>query len=225
MQVYCDFDGTISVVDGTDHVLSRLADPAWEEVETLWLEGAIDSGECMRRQVALIRASRAELDAVLDGIAIDPGFADFAAFCHAKGLPLTIVSDGVDYFIRRILARHGLDKFPVIANRLSIHEQGGTTRFELVSPHARKDCTAASGVCKCAVIAPRGLRIFVGDGRSDFCVSDKPELVYAKGKLADFCADAGTAFIRYDRFAEITAHLRTALPGLAQPLQPDTEAA
>src|SRR6478672_8492333 len=115
VRVYCDFDGTVSVQDATDVLLSRLADPEWQEVERLWQDGVIGSGECMRRQISLIRATPEQLDRVLDEVEIDPFFASFVDFCTAHCIPVTIVSDGVDYFIKRILGRRGLDRLPVIA--------------------------------------------------------------------------------------------------------------
>jgi 2-hydroxy-3-keto-5-methylthiopentenyl-1-phosphate phosphatase len=115
MQVFCDFDGTISVQDATDFILARFADPAWQHIEEQWKQGAIGSAECMQRQVTLIRATGQQLDAALDEIEIDPSFPAFANYCRSQGIPLTIASDGVDYFIHRILARHRLPPLQVIA--------------------------------------------------------------------------------------------------------------
>jgi len=110
MRIICDFDGTITRQDSTDLVLEALAAPDWRRLQDDWLAGRLSGADCMRRQVALIGGSDAQLDAVLDRVELDPGFADFVAWCEARGLPLGIVSDGVDYFIARILARHGLQR-------------------------------------------------------------------------------------------------------------------
>src|SRR6266496_3706023 len=83
MQVFCDFDGTISVQDATDFILARFADPEWQDIEEQWKQGAIGSAECMQRQVALISASQHQLDAALDAIEIDPSFTAFADFCRS----------------------------------------------------------------------------------------------------------------------------------------------
>jgi 2,3-diketo-5-methylthio-1-phosphopentane phosphatase len=214
MHVYCDFDGTISVEDATDLVLDRLADPKWELLEEQWKRGEIGSGECMRRQIALIEATQQELDAALRDVVIDPGFSSFAALCDANSIPLTIVSDGVDYFIRRVLARHGLGHLPVIANRLTIDDEHGRLSYTLSSPYADQSCLTASGVCKCRSLTPDDLRIYIGDGRSDFCVSNKPELVFAKASLADYCADQNIPFIAYQSFSDLKDSLMTAIPGL-----------
>ncbi|MFC3070644.1 MtnX-like HAD-IB family phosphatase [Phenylobacterium soli] len=207
MHVFCDFDGTISVVDTTDRVLSRLAAPEWEQLEGDWVAGRIDAAACMRGQVALIGGSDAELDAVLDEIELDPGFCAFAAWCADHDLPLTIISDGVDHFIRRILGRHGLGDLPIVSNELA--GEAGARRLE--QPHRREGCAAGSGVCKCEAAAlraaPSDTLVYVGDGRSDFCVSQRADLLFAKDKLADYAAGRGQPHHVYETFHDITAML------------------
>lgn len=215
VRVYCDFDGTISVQDATDFVLSRLADPAWQEIEQLWRDGAIGSGECMRRQISLIRAAPDQLDEVLDAVEIDPFFTSFTEFCAAQSIPVTIISDGVDHFIQRILKKRGLDQLPVIANRLVMKAGSGQPSYELLSPYADRTCAATAGVCKCRWLAALGeQRIYVGDGRSDFCVSNKPELVFAKGALAQHCRERDIHFFAYRDFSDVIAGLSDAVASL-----------
>ena len=215
MQLYCDFDGTITGEDATDYILSRLADPAWEDIEREWKDGLIGSAECMRRQIALIRPDMEALDSTLDEIHIDPHFVAFIAFCRLNKINVTIVSDGVDYFIRRILARVGLAHLPIIANKLDLGEQG----FTLTSPYARKDCSSAAGVCKCEVVSKAdGPRIYIGDGRSDFCVANKPEIVFAKSALATYCAQHAIGYVDFGDFSHVVAALGKLLPAPAQQL-------
>lgn len=207
MQVFCDFDGTISVVDTTDHVLTRLASPEWERLEADWVAGRIDAAACMRGQVALIGGDDAELEAVLDEIELDPGFCAFAAWCADRDLPLTIVSDGVDHFIRRILSRHGLGDLPIVSNRLA----GEARARRLEQPHRREGCAAGAGVCKCATAAARSIPgetiVYIGDGRSDFCVSQRADVLFAKDTLADYAAGRGQPHHVYETFHDITAML------------------
>lgn len=209
MYVFCDFDGTITTVDTTLRVLDRLAAPAWEALEDDWREGRIDAAACMRGQIALVGGDDAALDAVLDGIELDPGFCDFAAWCEARAIPLAVVSDGVDYFIRRILARHGLGDLTVVSNKLG----GQAGARELTHPHRREGCAAGSGVCKCAATqgrldaAGRPMVVYIGDGRSDFCVSARADLLFAKGELAGYATGRGQAFHAFTTFHDITPRL------------------
>jgi 2-hydroxy-3-keto-5-methylthiopentenyl-1-phosphate phosphatase len=184
MHAFCDFDGTIAVEDVTDCVLERFAAPEWQDFERAWTEGEISAAECMRAQIPLIRASLAELDSFLDTIEIDPGFADFVAFCRQHGIGVSVVSDGVDYFIQRVLANHGVNDIEVIANHLSpsVSKQG--FQYGLDTPYASAGCRSGAGVCKCRVIRTPADHFYVGDGRSDFCVSGEAMMVFAKRQRA-----------------------------------------
>src|ERR1700712_2492628 len=95
VRIFVDFDGTISLEDTTDVVLERFADPSWQKVESEWRAGPIGSPECMKRQVELIRATPEELDTLCEEIPLDPHFPDLVALCRQKGIPITVVSDGL----------------------------------------------------------------------------------------------------------------------------------
>ncbi|ALN74971.1 MtnX-like HAD-IB family phosphatase [Aureimonas sp. AU20] len=204
--ILCDFDGTISRSDVTDLLLERLAVPGWEAVEASWERGEIGSRECMARQVALIDASAEELDAVLEEVEIDPGFPAFLGAALKLGARVSVVSDGIDYAIRRVLARHGVRGLPVLANRLVAT---GERSYRLEHPHAEAGCASGAGTCKCAVAGHQATsrRILIGDGRSDFCGSGAVELVLAKGALASHCEDLGRRHVAFTSFDELTAQL------------------
>lgn len=209
IRVFCDFDGTITTRDATDFVLERLAPPGWLEIEAIWQRNEIGSAECMRQQMALISCTKKELNFVLDEVEIDEGFSDFAAFCRYSKIPVTIISDGVDYFIHRILSRRKLDEFPVIANKLTITDSNS---YRLTSPWRSAACISGAGVCKCSIVGKeKAHRMYVGDGRSDFCVSTNPETVYAKGSLAAYCEKNNTSYTPYKNFHDVTAGLERLL--------------
>src|ERR1700681_4641617 len=107
--VFLDFDGTITLRDATDAILDAFADPAWLQIEDAWLSGQIGSRECMAAQMALVTATQDQVDCLLDGIGVDPGFATLLDACAARAAPVHIVSDGFDYCIRRILERPSLN--------------------------------------------------------------------------------------------------------------------
>jgi 2,3-diketo-5-methylthio-1-phosphopentane phosphatase len=209
MHVFCDFDGTITTVDTTDRVLSRLAAPAWEEIEAEWRAGRITAAACMQAQIALIEGDDDALDSVLDEVELAEGFTDFVAWCDAHAIPLTVVSDGVDYFIKRILRRHGAGDLPVVSNRLA----GRAGARRLSQPHRREGCAAGSGVCKCEATgsrlasAPRPQLVYVGDGRSDFCVSGRADLLFARDDLAAYAAGRGQAHHPFNSFHDVVAVL------------------
>ena len=85
--ILCDFDGTISLADVTDVLLTKFGKAGHVELEEKWLKGEIGSRECMREQIALIDANKAELDNTLANIVIDPDFKKFVA----KSAPINML--------------------------------------------------------------------------------------------------------------------------------------
>ena len=207
--ILCDFDGTISAIDVTDALLISFAQDGWEDVEAAWRDGKIGSQQCMAAQVALLDVGRAELDARVAEIEIDPAFGAFVATARDLGIALGVVSDGLDYVIRSILNRHGLGDLPIDANALV---QVSDRRWRLDFPNARADCAKASGTCKCALLAEaRHDRrvLFIGDGASDFCVSHRADFVLAKGRLLDYAYEEGIPHAAIMGFGDALKWLKT----------------
>jgi len=201
--ILCDFDGTIAIDDTTDTLLECFARPGWEALEDDWRDGRISSHDCMAGQVALLDMNRAELDAHLGERAIDPAFAAFVKLAHGNGLHVEVVSDGLDYSIRTILGREGLDWLPITSNRL---EPAGEREWRLAFPNASAVCRVASGTCKCAragkAQSARKRVLLIGDGASDFCVAEAADLVFAKGKLIAHCIAKNIPHAAIDGFAD-----------------------
>lgn len=202
---FVDFDGTIVPCDVTDFLLERFADPSWQEVEKDWQAGRIGSRECMTRQVALLEASPPEVLDAMSQLRIDPGFASFVDQCERNGVGMTIVSDGFDFVIERVLRNAGLE-IPFYANHL---EPLAADRWRVTFPSARSDCRALAGNCKCAFTEPHSssVKVVIGDGRSDFCICGHADLVFAKGTLLDLCRTSGTPHYAFGDFFDVTEKL------------------
>ncbi len=198
--VCIDFDGTISKIDVTDAILTRFASPEWEEIEKLWLDGEIGSQQCLAMQMKLIKAPLPEIFEFIDSIAIDPTFFDFVKLLRAEHVGHAIVSDGFSIFINRILAKHGISNVDIYANNFIEHQGALKTYF----PFKKERC--AAGNCKCATAQKLCVQpplVLIGDGSSDFCVAEKADVVFAKGKLAAYCKRNNIEYHQFDTFMEI----------------------
>ncbi|MGB7757528.1 MAG: MtnX-like HAD-IB family phosphatase [Salinisphaera sp.] len=209
--ILCDFDGTIAVDDVTDALLTSFAASEWMRIEADWHAGRIGSRECMTAQVALIDASQQAVDALLDTMIIDPAFPAFVAEAARMDMSVTVVSDGLDYAIRRILAGYGLDYLPIRANRL-LHD--GDRGWSLQSPFASPGCASASGTCKCRVARDQATTLLIGDGPSDFCLAGTADYVFAKDRLIKHCRTTGIPHSSIANLRDARA-LLPRLPGLA----------
>jgi 2-hydroxy-3-keto-5-methylthiopentenyl-1-phosphate phosphatase len=218
--VFCDFDGTITLADVTDEILSRLADPAWQDIEREWKEGRIGSRECLERQLALVETTPEKLNAVIDSIPLDPGFAEFVRFVRNQRVPFVVTSDGIDYVIRRVLAHSRLHLRP--RNGSQFFSTAGLLvkgRLSVSFPHAADSCTHGCATCKPAVMGNlRGNRwpvIYVGDGLSDRHAVRHADFVYARQPLLGICRSEDIPCRPFDTFADIVLALERWLGGEA----------
>jgi len=211
--VYCDFDGTIALEDVTDTILGRLADPEWLAIEAEWNRGEISSKECMARQVALIRGGWEAVKSILSEVRLDPSFASFACWCAASGIPVMVVSDGLDRVIDYLLWRDEIPVNGIWANRLS----GTGDRLFLTFQEPPPGRFCESGVCKCEVMATTSSsnahRVVIGDGKSDFCWARKADAVFAKSKLLEYCTSSDIPCRPFRDFFSIRQALETMLAG------------
>ena len=212
--VFLDFDGTVSRCDVVDAVLTAYAGDAWLEVEAQWQAGAIGSRECLREQMSLVRASRQQIDSLLDDVEIDAGFVPLLETCARRGMPVHIVSDGFDYFIHRILqrcgpdaSRHMLDT-QIYASHLSSSETGEwLVDFQFPANVCEHGCATCKPWAMQHLNPDRLPAIFVGDGLSDRYAARGADVVFAKTGLAAFCVDQKIPHHRYDDLADVAAQI------------------
>ncbi len=198
--VSIDFDGTITDCDITDEILKAFARPEWEEIERRWETGIIGSRECLSLQFSLIDSPIEKILKYVDCFAPNRTFSSFIEFIRENKIPFAIISDGFDIFIKRILSNAGIKNVPVFANKVDNNGKGLKTVF----PYMGKECPF--GICKCSVAEKlsNGNRIFhIGDGRSDFCLSEKVTYTFSKGKLTEYCKTNNIPHFSFKDFNDI----------------------
>ncbi len=215
--LFLDFDGTISERDAIDVLLDAFADPRWLDIEADWQAGRIGSRECLQAQMALVSATREEVNNLLDSIKVDRGFAALVKTCASHRVPVHIVSDGFDYCIERVLSSAGsrvaraLDHVGIFSSRL-MHEG---ERWHVEFPFFSEPCVHGCATCKPAVMRQlnqTGARaIFVGDGLSDRYAAESADMVFAKGKLADYCRQSNLSYVLYEDLGRVAVYLESLL--------------
>lgn len=219
--IFSDFDGTITNVDVTDLVLTQLAHPSWRAIEQEWARGLIGSRECLERQMALVEASRGDLNALVDSISIDPGFPRFSRYLLSRKIPFYVLSDGFDYIIRRVLRRSVLKRRlrnggDLFASGLKVSGRRVLTTFPFSGPPCEHDCAT----CKATII--RRLRrdhapvIFIGDGLSDRFAAEASDLVFAKRGLMAYCREKSIPCRVFETFADVENAIKGLVGGGGQ---------
>jgi len=179
--IYCDFDGTITKRDSVNGFFEMYA-PNWTDSEKLWIEGKISSRENAIIQVGLLKnVSQGQLDDYINSIEIDDYFLGFVDYVKSRNLKLTILSDGFDLFIQKVLKRYNL-AIPYYANKL-IYKNG---KFSVEFPYYNGDCDKKAGMCKCEKVKEKSF-CYIGDGTSDLCIASKADFLFASKNLHKYC--------------------------------------
>ncbi len=211
LAVFCDFDGTISRRDVGYNMFRHFSGGRNDELVPLWSSGQITTRECLRREAAMVRTTRDEMNRFLDQFRLNRGFEEFVALCRSVGIDMTIMSDGLDFYIRYILNRHGLGDIPLLTN---IGRLNGDGSMEVEFPFTNRECTRC-GSCKGERIqeyrAEQGgpvTVVFVGDGFSDVCALAQSDLILAKKDLEEYCRQHNIGYAPYDDFNDVVRYLQ-----------------
>jgi len=188
--LFIDFDGTLSTVDiGYDLFLRFGQVEPWI---TDLIEGRIGIRDYWHGVAqAFVPPSCQELDDYLLSIPIDPGAHDLVAFARAASIPLMVVSDGIDYYVRRYLELNGLEDLPLRCNAGWLDKGDGGARLRVAFPDAVEGCACLTAACKRNIVLsntpPNGRIIYIGDGISDHCPAEHADVIFARDRLAAYC--------------------------------------
>ncbi|MCR4880460.1 MAG: MtnX-like HAD-IB family phosphatase [bacterium] len=202
--IISDFDGTITEKDSLFGFFEKYADKKWLQVEQDWIDGKISSKECLIKELDLIyNLSEKLIDEYLSDIKVDKTFVDFYNYLRGKNIDFFVVSDGIDYFINKILVKSGLKDIKILSN----HGEFIGKKFVLSFPNDNPKCINNAGTCKCGIVTQKRTNyekiIYLGDGTSDFCVADKVDFLFAKTKLFDYCQKNNIQAFSFKNFKDI----------------------
>ena len=207
--IVSDFDGTITTRDTLSTFLKEYAPKEWLILEDKWVKGEMGSAECLQKQFGLIKNISPEMiEEFVDTIEIDSYFKEFNEIRLKNNVNFLILSDGLDYFINRILQKHGLKNIDIVSN----HAEFLNGKFTISFPNQNNSCIKNSGTCKCDVIKILRQKYkeiyYIGDGTSDICVADKSDILFAKSTLLDYCKKIGLNCIEFGTYKEVVNYDR-----------------
>jgi phosphoserine phosphatase len=122
-----DLDGVLVEPESSWVHVHRHFGVSNEDSLVAYLKGDIDDDEFMRRDIALWKRAKpdiceADIDSVLDGIAVTRGARETVAALKAARVSTAIVSGGLKHLARRVADETGIDH--VLANGLAADAHG-----------------------------------------------------------------------------------------------------
>jgi 2-hydroxy-3-keto-5-methylthiopentenyl-1-phosphate phosphatase len=208
--IFCDFDGTITNTDNIIAIMKRFAPPEWEEIKDQILSQAIPIQEGVSRMFSLLpSASREEItDYILNHAEIREGFKEFVAFAKEEGIPLYIVSGGIDFFVEPLL--DGLvPKEQIYCNKSDFTNE----KIKIVWPYTCDDkCTNECGCCKPTLIRKFANQddfiIVIGDSITDLQAAKLGDKVIARDFLVQKCEELGIEHSSFHSFFDVIEILK-----------------
>jgi 2,3-diketo-5-methylthio-1-phosphopentane phosphatase len=201
LEVFVDFDGTITDVDTFDALVRAVAgDAAWDAIDGPLIAGEITLREALSRQAAALRLTREQTLAFVESHArVDPAFGPFVTAVRAHGGSIRVVSSGIATVIHDALARAGVE-VDVLANDVDFAATGWTMSFLDLS---------ANGHDKAAHVRAARARgahtVYAGDGISDFEAAREADQRFAKAgrALEAHCRERAIPCVSFTSFREV----------------------
>lgn len=214
--ILCDFDGTITDDDVAQLIFDRFGSQMWWEIENRFRRGQISCKNALIGEFSTVRAGKKQIeDFVNENVRIKPHFDQFIESCRNKKLPISIVSDGLDFYIDLVLKKVSLDGIKVYCNRAVFEDNKVRISFPYTNPQCDK-----CGNCKrlhLRRLKKKGYQIiYVGDGYSDMCAAKEADFVIAKGYLLDYCMTDKIACAAFKDFADVVRSINLKLDELAR---------
>lgn len=216
LKIFCDFDGTITQNDvwvsslGKFIIDRKKFDILCKEFET----GLITARQCILNELKLIENfSFYKFKNYINTEKLDPYFREFVNFCKENNYELTILSEGLNYYINYFLNKENLN-LNYFCNNLSAtysldRDKGNfSVSVSCDFPFTDENCSWC-GMSKRNILVSYtneyedDISVYIGDGVSDFCVSNYADIVFAKGSLASYCWKNNITYYEYKNFSDI----------------------
>lgn len=206
--VFTDFDGTITKKDLGDEVFKEFG--KFQPYHDLLKSGKMSISEYWSTVCSELRPeiTPADIHQYADECDYDANFKAFADFCAERDIHFSVISDGFDIYIHRVLARAGVPDLPVHSNRMHYVDDKFIPEF----PGACESCTCLCASCKRNALLvnapPDAITVFIGDGYSDFCAAEHADIIFAKKDLAAYCNKNRIPHFPFNTFFEVRQILK-----------------
>jgi 2-hydroxy-3-keto-5-methylthiopentenyl-1-phosphate phosphatase len=218
LKIFCDFDGTVTKKDVWVDALGKFITDKdkFGKLCVDFEKGKITARECIKHELELIdNFNFKTFDSYIEKQELDEYFPEFVEYCRMNKYGITLLSEGLDYYIKFVLDKFGL-KLNYYSNSMVIEDfsesSGSKIKLSCEFPYSDENCTYC-GMSKRNILInntndyENEISVFIGDGVSDFCVSNYADIVFAKNTLASYCWKNNITYFEYRNFNDIISKL------------------
>lgn len=212
-KVFVDFDGTITKQDVGEQMFLRFGDAdEAQKIVDKWISNEITSIDTCKLLCETVKEFNPGLfDDFLSTIKFEESFIEFEKFCDVNNIDLYVLSDGLDYYIDKLMIRENLDHLTVYSNQLSFDKSGNLVPD---FPYTDEECNLC-GNCKRNHIlnhsSDEDITFYIGDGFSDTCPAQHVDFIFAKKSLLKFCEVNRISFYPFNNFNDVIPRMEELL--------------
>jgi 2,3-diketo-5-methylthio-1-phosphopentane phosphatase len=208
IEIFSDFDGTLTNHDTLDLLLQRFAPPQWRDLDRAMLSGEISEREGLKLEMALIQAPDDLLLSTLETeILPAEGIEGFISLARRKGWPLHIVSGGLVAFAGALLKKWGYGDIPLWANDHRRNAAGGIEVIEAATPRLKENCSHCKSYHLQQALKRGSKIVYIGDGLTDYCPALLAHRAYAKANLLEHLRKHDFPAVPFDNLRQVARHL------------------
>ena len=213
IKVFVDFDGTITIKDVGEEIFKKFGDT--EKVNRIiedLLSDKISSRKCWDELCKSAEPiDKNELDSFIDELGVDPTFLNFEKFCKDNQIEMIVLSDGFDYYIKRVFSKAHLTEINYYSNKLAVNKEG---KLKAEYPHYDAGYPTSANCKRNHIInhsSDDDYTIYIGDGNSDKDAAQYCDFIFAKNDLLKFCSKEKVSFYPFNNFDDVINKMRDLL--------------
>lgn len=213
--IFSDFDGTITERDVIVMIMEKFALPEWVEIkDNILYKRTITLKDGVEKLFSLIDSRKKDeiIAFVKKEAKIRKGFDEFLDFCKEEKIEFNILSAGLDFFIKPVLANFK-DKLNVFCNKANFKSDV----IKIDYTYLPKNCELCGqcGCCKVEIIEtyPKEeyTRVLIGDGLAELAASKIADIVFATGNLIKLLEQENILYMPFNDFHEVKKQLQQKL--------------
>ncbi|PEM04959.1 2-hydroxy-3-keto-5-methylthiopentenyl-1-phosphate phosphatase [Bacillus cereus] len=213
IQVFCDFDGTITNNDNIMSIMEKFAPPEAAEVKNRILSQELSIQEGVSQLFQLIPTHLRDniIQFLKETAEIRSGFHEFIQFVKENNISFYVISGGMDFFVYPLL-QGIIPKEQIYCNETDFSKEFITVKW----PHSCDDhCQNYCGLCKSSLIRKLSdtddFHIVIGDSITDLQAAKQADKVFARDFLITKCEENHIAYTPFETFQDVQAELKLLL--------------
>lgn len=209
IEVFCDFDGTLTDRDTLVVLLDKYAHSDWYAIEERMERGEIEEREGLRVELAMLKVPDDQmLETLKAEVHPAEGLNELIELVGEKGWPLTVLSGGLIRLSGALWSHWGYSEIPLYANDHGRYPDGGIEVIPAPFPHIKGHCNHCKRWHLEEALKRESRVVYIGDGVTDRCPAEVAHRRYAKGNLLEYLRGKGLAVVPYEDLSQIAAELR-----------------